>query len=243
MSQRRSQSCSYETVSSIIPKSLKYGRHGYLITASWSSDKKVLALGTSRGVLLMINASTLALSTIVRVNKRPVKCIAAFQDGFCIANEDNELFFVDAAYNVSKIDNQVNLGKISVLASDTTRMIFVGNDEGRVLVCKVEPSESSKAELCVLQTFNQHLDYISSIYFYKRKNRIIAGSGDGSFSIINLKKLVLEERVDLTEEVVSVAVHETVAIPRVVVATTDGPIYYFKWNHWDRSSKSPQVKP
>jgi WD40 repeat protein len=128
------------------------------------------------------------------------------------------------------------LGVISALAYDGATL-FVGNDDGDVHSCILSPENS----LTVERTFDHHDDYISNLLVVPVKKTLLVGSGDGTMSVIDLKR---NKAVAMTKNFEDdVTVLQLVGNSgKVILGTAQGSIKAFKWNYWGAPCDSLKAK-
>lgn len=123
-----------------------------------------------------------------------------------------------------------DLGVVSSLVSweADKQLFFLGNDEGDVHVCRLHPS---KREITVLKSFDHHDDYISSLAAVAAKKTLFVASGDGTLSVIDLKK----SRVTATSKNFDEDVTALALIPltsKVFLGLGSGEVKALRWNYW-----------
>lgn len=122
------------------------------------------------------------------------------------------------------------LGMMSCMTWDQERRhLFMGNDDGDVIWAELT---EDLRKLHILSRFDHHDDMISCMELIPSWRILLAGSGDGSFSVISLRKngKVLARSKTFEEEITCMA-----AIPstkHVVLGTGMGELKVFKWNYW-----------
>lgn len=122
------------------------------------------------------------------------------------------------------------LGMVNCMTWDPERRhLFVGNDDGDVIWAEL--TEDLRT-LQILHRFDHHDDMISCMELIGPKRLLLAGSGDGSFSVINLRKKnkVLARSKTFEEEITCMAVMPETK--HVVFGTGMGDLKIFKWNYW-----------
>ena len=178
----------------------------------------------------------------VRVCKHSIRRIMKLGDGLLVADTEGSLFWSsseateeDAAVEIKVSgaggDENVVLGPVSAMVSHQYNgTIYVGNESGDVFICKLSTKEKL---LTVEQKFDHHDDYISCLVVVPQKKTLLVGSGDGTMSVIDLKrKKVVASTKNHEEDVTALALLSAEGRDRVILGTSLGTLKLFEWNYW-----------
>lgn len=136
------------------------------------------------------------------------------------------------------ISDGLELGVVNALAYHTaTDSLYIGTEDGDLHCCKLDLDGFL---LRIIHTYDHHDDYISALYLSPAKKAILVASGDGTMSVVDVrKKSVVASTKNFGEDITAIA---HVAGNKVVLGTSMGALKEFTWNYWGAPSGSAKAK-
>lgn len=227
---------------------------------SIGSDTPAVVVATSAGYLLCYEVKDWTLRWATRVCEGSIRRVFACGEDLClVAPTDGGLLLgrvspgdggckmtaVRASKECPAVDEKdttetpgpLALGVVNALAHHPGEdSLYVGTEEGDVHYCRLDPAVPW---LKILHTYDHHDDYISDLYLAAGKRTILVASGDGSMSVVDLrKKSVVASTKNFGEDITAI-VH--VAGNKVVLGTSMGALREFTWNYWGAPSGSAKA--
>ncbi|XP_063933504.1 uncharacterized protein LOC135145322 isoform X2 [Zophobas morio] len=159
--------------------------------------------------------------------KKSCRALHFSQDGSALfaASRDRSLALLDLSTgNVISKKKRAHLHPINALQVLNEHLLVTGDDNGIIKSWDTR-TDRSIMELC------HCADYISAFSFHYPTKTLLATSGDGTLSAVNMRKRILIERsIGLDEELSSVAIIKNGT--KVVCGTQNGSLDIFSWGEW-----------
>lgn len=116
---------------------------------------------------------------------------------------------------------------ISKLYSIKENIFVNGKDDGRIQLFDIRKYDKPFYEV------KEAIDYISDLCITDDKNSLYYTSGDGTLSLINLKRNKHEFRIDLDDELLSVTIVKNNT--KLLLGTQEGNIEIFNIGEWEET--------
>jgi len=200
-----------------------------------SRDHRNILLSTSKGYVLTFAVDNFEKLSNLKISndETAIRKLLPLKDSCYLAfAEEGKIFLCgpDKCSVVSVgIEESVDLGGIHSAAYHVkVDQIYLGNEDGDLYCCKLDFERGS---LTVLQKYDHHDDFASSIAICHAKKTILVGSGDGRMSVVDMKKKKVIATTKSFEEDVTV-VRPVEELGKVVLGTSRGALKVFDWNYW-----------
>ena len=210
--------------------------YGFPTDICLSNDYQTILVSTSKGYVLTFAVDCLNKSSRLKmVNNDELiihKLLPLKSNFYIVFAEDGRIFLCDPDKSFIAsvgIEEDVDLGSIHSAAYHAeVDQLYLGNESGDLFCCNLN---LKKANLTVLQKFDHHDDFISSIVICHTKKTILVGSGDGRMSVVDMKKKkLIATTKNFDEDVTAVRLVEELG--KIVLGTSGGALKVFDWNYW-----------
>lgn len=227
----------------IIPHLAEYGPSTSLL----KNGPNIFYLSTSKGYILKYSCTKENCPILLKIHKITSKSITCMEiikndvllisnsKGFIYLLKDDNITKIEISFELKKekiksseddedLSPPNTIGITNTITSNGPSSIFLGNDDGDIFECCLENSI-----IRVLKFYSHHSDLITGLVILPNKKVLLASSGDGILSVIDLKKgKVMAESKNFEEEIS----HLSQLNSLYCISTGGGSIKFFKWNYW-----------
>ncbi len=127
----------------------------------------------------------------------------------------------------------VKMGPVTAIAAGADGAVYIGEESGDVHACTLVggPAACAAERLEVGSTYDFHDDYVASLVAVPPKKVLIAASGDGKISVMDLKKQrLLAASANCDEDFNCLLLMPSAAW--LVAGSSAGRLSLFRWNRW-----------